>query len=356
MNSRWARISRLEILITALILCLVGVEGALRGWGILKIDSNVVLDRRIGWLPRALPMPSLHSHLPYVVVLGDSFTAPSDGYVARMQRKFRERGLGYAVQNLGVSGYGTLQELEMWRLYGQAFHPRVAVLAVFLWNDMSDNMNDIYSQPFCNINRPTAVLKNGMLEILPQRWLPYFFIRCSRYSYVIRVLYDEWLRMRVHRKQLAYYEHPSRWIPYYLVQSHPRAQAGYQLLAILVQTLKNETEREGTSLVVVAFDNAFTVESDLKKDFQKPPYSTELDFQRPLKEIASISRQAGVPFLDLEKVFVTYKKKYPARRLYHPDLSGHFTPLGEDIAASAITRFLIDRGLVSPAPLQFPGS
>src|SRR5581483_11443829 len=73
-----------------------------------------------------------------IVALGDSFTyaaeVPAEStWVARLQTLTKEKSV-----NLGVRGYGTAQEVEAFRLFGEHFHPRI-VLLLAVPNDFEDN-------------------------------------------------------------------------------------------------------------------------------------------------------------------------------------------------------------------------
>lgn len=73
-----------------------------------------------------------------VVLLGDSFLEygdnASDAFGARLERELD----GLTVRNLGKSGYGPFQYLEVFKRYGIAKNPRYAVFCIYAGNDFSD--------------------------------------------------------------------------------------------------------------------------------------------------------------------------------------------------------------------------
>lgn len=74
-----------------------------------------------------------------VALVGDSFVEGayvSDGETAAVEL---ERLTGWNVDNLGRSGYGTLQELEVLRLYALPLHPRAVAWFFFEGNDLYDD-------------------------------------------------------------------------------------------------------------------------------------------------------------------------------------------------------------------------
>jgi lysophospholipase L1-like esterase len=83
-----------------------------------------------------------------VVVLGDSFmeaygVAPEEGFASRLEARLRGDRPEVEVVNLGVSGYGTLQETLVYQLEGRAFAPALVLLAFYLHNDLRDNSLEI---------------------------------------------------------------------------------------------------------------------------------------------------------------------------------------------------------------------
>ena len=79
--------------------------------------------------------------LAEVALLGDSFV--EGAYVSDEETAAEdlERLTGWSVENLGRSGYGTLQELEVLRLHALALHPRAVAWFFFEGNDLYDDEN-----------------------------------------------------------------------------------------------------------------------------------------------------------------------------------------------------------------------
>ena len=79
-----------------------------------------------------------------VLVLGNSFMEAysvrfEDSLPARLERLTNRAERQVEVINLGVGGYGTLQEYLVFDAIGRAYRPDVVVLAMFLRNDLQDN-------------------------------------------------------------------------------------------------------------------------------------------------------------------------------------------------------------------------
>lgn len=89
------------------------------------------------------PEPVTNSK-PTVVILGDSFVwgfdvAASERFTDKLQARHPE----WNVCNLGVSGYGTDQELLLLYAYFQIYHPAAVVLVFSSDNDFDDNARTV---------------------------------------------------------------------------------------------------------------------------------------------------------------------------------------------------------------------
>ena len=124
-------------------------------------DLGYVYDSVLGWLPVpndrrtagvGIPVRVMnnslglrgpeypHTSKPGVLFVGDSFVwglyvEVSDRFTERLQAKHPE----WAIYNLGVTGYGTDQELLLLQRHFQLFKPRLVFLVFCVENDHDDN-------------------------------------------------------------------------------------------------------------------------------------------------------------------------------------------------------------------------
>jgi len=118
-----------------------------------------------------------------IVGLGDSFTQGyevdlEETYLYRLERILRGRGHPVEVINLGVSGYGTAEELIMLKEFGLRFDPDVVILAYFQ-NDLEDNIrSDLYRLDATDAlvrasptYLPAVALRNKLYSFRIYRWL-----------------------------------------------------------------------------------------------------------------------------------------------------------------------------------------
>jgi len=79
-----------------------------------------------------------------ILVLGDSFMEAysvelKDTFHKQLERFALENGVPIEVINLGVGGYGTLQEYLVFDEIGKRYKPDIVLLGFFLTNDVTDN-------------------------------------------------------------------------------------------------------------------------------------------------------------------------------------------------------------------------
>jgi hypothetical protein len=105
-----------------------------------------------------------------ILVLGDSFMEANsvelnDAFHRRVEELARAAGSNIEVINMGVAGYGTLQEYLVYRDIGQLYEPDLVLLAFFDGNDVINNSFELASsltadgvvnaRPFLDPNEPT---------------------------------------------------------------------------------------------------------------------------------------------------------------------------------------------------------
>jgi len=100
---------------------------------------------------------------PVILFLGDSFVW---GYDVEAEERFterlREKMPGWNILNLGVSGYGTDQELLLLKKYIGFYKPKVVFLVICVGNDLHDNASNMrygYFKPYFDLSEKGMVLK-----------------------------------------------------------------------------------------------------------------------------------------------------------------------------------------------------
>jgi hypothetical protein len=88
---------------------------------------------------------------PRMVVLGDSFMEGysvelEESFHRRLEQRLNESALPVETINLGVGGYGTLQQLLLYREVARRYAPQLVLLGVYLDNDVRNNSAELESK------------------------------------------------------------------------------------------------------------------------------------------------------------------------------------------------------------------
>jgi hypothetical protein len=100
-----------------------------------------------------------------VLIVGDSQVFCGERpyrktFMARLQKRFVERGLPIEIVPMGVNNYSTAQEYLAYKLIGRKLDPDLVIVMFFVGNDFFNNMGP------CN-ERPCYRVKDGRLIKLP---------------------------------------------------------------------------------------------------------------------------------------------------------------------------------------------
>lgn len=148
-----------------------------------------------------------------ILILGDSLAFglgvnDDETFPAVLEETFRENGEAAEVINLGVNGYGTVQEFLLLDREGMKYRPDIVVVAFFLGNDIINNISGYeygHYKPFVTLEEDWLIYENYPVEEksdfkkdapIPvpryKLWLPFKdFLRDHSYTYIfLRQRYD----------------------------------------------------------------------------------------------------------------------------------------------------------------------
>ncbi|MDX9746300.1 MAG: GDSL-type esterase/lipase family protein [Syntrophales bacterium] len=105
-----------------------------------------------------------------IMVQGDSVTLghgvqDEETYPALLQKRLREKEIHAEVINMGVSGFGTAEELIQFQNDGLRYQPDIVILGYFQNDDINNRVSQLYH------------IKNGVLERDKTRFDPGIYIR-----------------------------------------------------------------------------------------------------------------------------------------------------------------------------------
>ena len=281
--------------------------------------GSVRLDPRLGWRMDA-PPPEPFADPPAgkrVVVLGDSFT---QGLGVPAERTYAARlaaAGGLDVRNLGVNGYGTDQQLLMWREEGARLRPDLVLLASYVPN-FHRNALRVRELP-----KPWFELEDGALRLrglpLPS---PEQAVELHSTTRAPRLRSLDLVSAGLRRLRPA--------------TPGPEFRAKAELSRALLRELHASVAASGATLHVLLI----------------PHHRLEAypDHGRIAALLAETCRDAGIPFLDLTPTLAAWRREHPAVPLY--GANEHWTAAGHLLAARRILEHL---GLAPDARLAVAG-
>lgn len=316
-------------------------------------NTTITDDRTLGWdgIDPVVRLP--HSTTGSAVYfVGDSFVeyrAWPDVVVQNLHTK----GMNLQGFNLGVAGYGTTQELLKLRKYAGVQKPKVIVVIQFIWNDLRDDMHFpgiIYAPEYSG--QPYFDNRDG-------RWTLHFAGAFSKtrllghssfFAKVIHpILYQRTMDLLAQHginyfteqrlNDVISYGDESGWGPFYnpKLQDGPYIRTAYAVMEHAFLELKKYADEQGASLVVVGFDNAFTVDRDVADQYAKTLSGSRLSL--PLERAETILTAHGITYINALPALQAEARRM-GRKIYNGpkgNLSAHLEPEGDAVLVRLVT-------------------
>lgn len=318
-----------------------------------------------------------------ILVLGDSYMEAysvqfADSFHARLAEQAREAGIDLEVINLGVGGYGTLQEYLIFEEVGRHYKPDLVLLAFYASNDVANNSIElegkrsisgikIESRPFLDIEagdeewRVTRVDYEGAQRRYQAareargRW------RLLRENSAL--LRFAWERLKVVRSKLASraegmtgtdsLEAELANLGVHLCHEHPAFTRAWELTRRSLVRLASAVQNEGAQLVVFNVPGLLETGPASAAEAQRQKQSAdELCFEQSQAHIRlrALLDELGIPMIDLLGDFRSAFREEGAV-VFRED--GHWGPVGHTIAAGTVFEELRRLGFLasgSPRP------
>ena len=312
-----------------------------------------VRQNRFGWRgPAYEPDQPKASRL---VVLGDSFVwgfgVEEDQIFTRLLE--RRSRVPLEVVNMGVSGYGTDQELLAFRSSGSRWRPDRVVLAVTLYTDLYDNVfaeRDGYPKPRFLLGSARGLELTNVPVPTRKRWdAPGLAVRHSvaraaadlaSRSAVLSLILEA--ASRYPKVRVAFEQQdilPPRlggydW-EYHLYRSvlEEREAAAWTLLVALIRQLRDEVEAQGARFVVFLVPSVVQVYPELWRTFSQRPDGQALDADLPQRLVTERLSALGITVIDPLPALRAAGRSND--QLYFP-VNRHWTAAGHEVAATVL--------------------
>jgi hypothetical protein len=346
----------LAMIVTSVVSTGILFFAALEGWERWRHPAteseHLVYDAELGWdsHPAVESLPLEGATLD-VYFIGDSFTDEKSWY-RYAQESARDGGLRVSAHSLGVSGFGVTQSMLKLRRHFEDHEPEVVVLLVFAWNDMRDDYP--YPQIFYNPARharPYAHRDASGAVSYPLR--SSLFLRSQAYvrHFLPAVLkltdrvaawdIDFFGRWRL--SPMLSYESRAGWSPFYDPARAGSAyvEGAYAGLEHALVEIRDFTRERGASLIVLALDNAFSIDRDVSDRWIDS--DAGLDVGLPLRRLARIAEAHGIRFVDVRPALLREQQRLGGK-IYlgrEGDIAGHLSEAGERVVGETAAAELL---------------
>jgi hypothetical protein len=282
-----------------------------------------------------------------IVLLGDSFM---EAYAVPFERIFAQqlqalisarRGGSVEVVNLGVGGYGTLQEYLAFAEHGAKFQPDLVLLGFFTNNDLSDNSLAISrairreaslrlrSRPFLEASDEWRIIPpdyegaRRVFERSRRRVSGFAPVRLVKESALFGMLAGALQAdARGQEGDLGSDAYQS----VYLCNEPPDYVEAWHLTERILARLASAVRRSGAELLVFSVPSQIELDPSSGEQFclAQPPSSTRLP---------QVLATTQIPYIDLLPAF---RRAHGAGKVLHWKLDGHWNEDGHSLAARVV--------------------
>jgi hypothetical protein len=308
-----------------------------------------------------------------LAVLGDSFMEAysvelEDATPRRLERAFSERGIPSEVINLGVGGYGTLQQYLAFRDVGRRYAPDLVLLAFTVSNDVTNNSltlerlaarnpDHVDSRPFLSPDREGFDISLVNYEAAraryerSQRWRHSLRYRVRERSVLLQLLDGAYTKVSHALAGDALdsaRERPARsgrdlgFLGVHFCDEPPEVREAWDVTARIVARLKVEVEEAGSDLVVFSVPSIHeTVPEyiDGTTEAAEDPGLVCLNDAPGYQRLATMLAEMDLEYIDLLPVFRNAVRVEGEVLFLESDL--HWNAAGHALATEILLRRLI---------------
>jgi hypothetical protein len=284
-----------------------------------------------------------------ILGVGDSMTfgvgvAATETYLAVLEQRLRARSMPVEVVNAGVPGYGTRQELEVFRRERAVLKPELVLVGFYPLNDPHDNVTPypVERDGFLVSRDAAEAIQTGPL------YQAKAFLRTHVHSYAFVVNRLKELgparRLLVHLG-LAGETFPME-LQFYCTPMAARVAEAWRTTFAVLDEFAFATKDAGARLAVVVIPARAQVYRTWLPEVQRycARESATADLDLPIRTLVAHLAARDIPHVDLLARF--RELAADGRRLYH-EVDGHLNVEGHQVAAASIEAYLAGHNVLA---------
>lgn len=305
--------------------------------------------------------PSYPNNPIKISLLGDSFLhglAVSDSLHVATKLSHLSK---MEVMNGGVCGYGTYQELLLWRKHMKPQKPNITILFFFMDNDIRDNQCDLersereFYSPCCTVD------SNNIKEVntfeIRKNESKSFMGWVKRNSFTYRALRNLWLTDGNKFSGEEFFKQTSFAYNLYRPGNHKVWDDAWKITEWSLAALKKECDELGSKLLVVKVPGpiewTYNWKKEIAKQIKDDYLPSDFNITYPHVRLQTILNQTGIEMLDLSPGFIQYRDQFKLQEpLFGWCCDAHWNPLGHELAANLVYNHLLHLGWISGQTIE----
>ncbi len=280
-----------------------------------------------------------------IMVLGDSFVSNISVEDTEVFTQVMEDQLtNTSVYNLGVNGYGQVQEYMLLEKWLPKIQPNLVVVMIYLRNDFTDNMGDfpwLYPRPTVTFNEggdadtSMQISPPSLANYETKKELPFYY-KSHLFLFVKRRI-DNIKAKMAKDKDASYTPHEVRTCRVPLSED---AEAMYETMQKLIVEINTYGQRNQTPIVFALAPSMFQVEDALWSEVTEYDTTIRLEKDLPNKTLLAFAKANNLEMIDVMPAL--QEEHHKGTKMYNP-IEQHWTVEGNKVVANVLSKYLKQR-------------
>ena len=312
-----------------------------------------------------------------ILVLGDSFMEAysvelNDAFHKRIEQFLVKKGIDVEVINLGVGGYGTLQEYLVFHEVGQLYKPNLVLIGFYIGNDVSNNSIELESK--INSSDPLKVASRPFLDLADSTgWRTtvvdyegaqarYAAAKLRQNSFLGKLIGQSALLqtlkkalnrfvIRLEKSRESQNDQRERHLAVsgvYYCQEPPEYTKAWDITKQILARIKQDAQSIGSELLVFSVPGFHEVKvGAMEKLIKDAPNHAAPRLEEPpaYERLRTILKELDIEYVDLIPDFSNVMQNGDTNLFWRSDK--HWNPEGHALAAKLVGSFLLEKNLLS---------
>lgn len=275
-----------------------------------------------------------------MMVLGDSFVSnisvtEEEVFTKLIEDQFTDT----SVYNLGVNGYGQVQEYIVLKKWLPKIQPDIVVVLIYLRNDFSDNMGEyawLYPRPTVTFDTDASMQIHPPSTAYTRKDELPFYYKSHLYRLVKKSISN--IKSKTTKETNASYTPPE--VHTCRSPFSEDTKAMYETMEKLMLKMNQLGEENHTSIVFALAPSMFQVEDELWSEIVEYDTTIRLENDVPNKTLLAFAKANHLEMIDLMPALEEADRT--GMKMYNPQ-EQHWTVGGNKVVADVLSEYLKQR-------------